>query len=436
VTTLRSPARSALVPLRPDEASTLARFVLLSMLLHVLVVVLFGTAPGGRGSRGEPLQSTLDVTLRPLAPDSGAGIRLAPGEPTKTPGAALLRPPGQPRPAATPERAAPAPPPARARKPAAASAPEARDTRRRAAPAATAPATPHAASPPPAAVTPRVAPAPPVPPPAFEVLPRLNLKAPEIVDKPFVAQPAPQPRGARTAAPPAREVPFVAPAPIERIAPPPAPELAAPIAPPAREVPQVAPETLEPIAPEAARRELLPPLPAPREGISVPAPGPRAAPAPAEVEVPRAAPAATAPTSPAGAAPAEPVPASAGQPASPAPAAPSREALPERIFGAPEVNEDLFRPRTDTAAPTPPGAPHLDLDATRRRAGEIAREGDGSPGVLNLVAPPPKDVRKIDLGEAIAKAAKPDCRHAYADLGLLAIPPLLVSTIGNGGCRW
>ena len=43
---------------------------------------------------------------------------------------------------------------------------------------------------------------------------------------------------------------------------------------------------------------------------------------------------------------------------------------------------------------------------------------------------------KNKLAEDIAKAAKPDCRTAYAGLGLLAIAPLVGSTIGNGGCNW
>jgi hypothetical protein len=31
---------------------------------------------------------------------------------------------------------------------------------------------------------------------------------------------------------------------------------------------------------------------------------------------------------------------------------------------------------------------------------------------------------------------KPDCRNAYAGMGLLAVPALVASTIGDGGCRW
>ena len=71
----------------------------------------------------------------------------------------------------------------------------------------------------------------------------------------------------------------------------------------------------------------------------------------------------------------------------------------------------------------------------RKRVREIASEGSGSRGVLNLVPPPPIE-RKDKLAEDIAKAAKPDCRTAYAGLGLLAVVPLVASAVGNGGCNW
>ena len=67
---------------------------------------------------------------------------------------------------------------------------------------------------------------------------------------------------------------------------------------------------------------------------------------------------------------------------------------------------------------------------------EIAAEGSGSRGVLNMVPPPPV-AKKDKLAEDIAKAAKPDCRTAYAGLGILAVVPLVASSVGNnGGCNW
>ena len=49
-------------------------------------------------------------------------------------------------------------------------------------------------------------------------------------------------------------------------------------------------------------------------------------------------------------------------------------------------------------------------ETLRRRAREIASEGSGSRGVLNLLPPPPPVEKKDHLAEDIAKAAKPDCR--------------------------
>ena len=84
----------------------------------------------------------------------------------------------------------------------------------------------------------------------------------------------------------------------------------------------------------------------------------------------------------------------------------------------------------------PGAAPGVTAETLRRRAREIASEGSGSRGVLNLLPPPPPVEKKDHLAEDIAKAAKPDCRTAYAGMGLLAVVPLTAATIGNGGCRW
>jgi len=109
---------------------------------------------------------------------------------------------------------------------------------------------------------------------------------------------------------------------------------------------------------------------------------------------------------------------------------------PRLRFGAPDAGDEIFKPRGDNAAPAtdPAAAPHLDLEAARQRAREIA---SGSyHGVVPVIPPPPPVERKSKLAQAIEKAAKPDCRDAYAGLGLLAVVPLTVATIGNGGCRW
>ena len=85
----------------------------------------------------------------------------------------------------------------------------------------------------------------------------------------------------------------------------------------------------------------------------------------------------------------------------------------------------------------PPGdssATHIDMDAARQRAREIASEATSARGILPALPPPPE--RKSKESTALEKAVKPDCRTAYAGMGLLAVPVLVASTIGDGGCRW
>jgi hypothetical protein len=88
-----------------------------------------------------------------------------------------------------------------------------------------------------------------------------------------------------------------------------------------------------------------------------------------------------------------------------------------------------------TAKPFDPTAPGLDLDALRKRAGEIAREGSGQRAVLPFPMPPPAE-RKTRMQTAIENARKPDCRTAYQSLGLAAVIPLIANEFGEGNCRW
>jgi hypothetical protein len=110
--------------------------------------------------------------------------------------------------------------------------------------------------------------------------------------------------------------------------------------------------------------------------------------------------------------------------------------LPRLHFDAPAAEEDIFRPRRDVGVPSaePGGAPRVDMDAVRKRAREIASETGSTRGILPALPPPAERKSKESL--ALEKAIKPDCRTAYAGMGLLAVPALVVSTIGDGGCRW
>src|SRR5438067_1177467 len=56
----------------------------------------------------------------------------------------------------------------------------------------------------------------------------------------------------------------------------------------------------------------------------------------------------------------------------------------------------------------------------------------------NVVLPFPLPIpeKKSKEANAIEKAIKPDCRTAYAGLGLLAVPALAAAAITGERCRW
>jgi hypothetical protein len=221
----------------------------------------------------------------------------------------------------------------------------------------------------------------------------------------------------RSAIPPVTAPPPAAPPPIERLALPPAtPPLAAPVELAPRPVLLVPAAPIERLAAPPLQHDLAPvELATPREAPPVPAPLDRLAVPPIENEL------APAPSLVTPSPPAAPVAAPAAQP-------------PRLRLGAPADDEDLFRPRRDAAAPGDSGRTHLDLDAARQRAREIASEAGSTRGILPALPPPPE--RKSKESTALEKAVKPDCRTAYAGMGLLAVPVLVASTIGDGGCRW
>ena len=132
-------------------------------------------------------------------------------------------------------------------------------------------------------------------------------------------------------------------------------------------------------------------------------------------------------------------------PAPPAPAttrvpeqreAPTEETLPRLHFGAPQPDESMFKPRPQVVTPSsePGGRPHIDREASRERAREIAGGRSGARGVFNPIQIPPEAKTKEAI--AIEKAIRPDCRDAYAGLGLLAVPVLVASAIADAGCKW
>jgi len=476
----------------------------LSLLLHALLVVVFGTPAGGGAAAG--WRNPLSVKLRSRVPDTDALVRASPGEALGRAGPAFPR-------SAPPAPPAPPSASARSRAPLPAAAPE---------------------------PSPYVQPPPTLPEaaaPAEDVLPRLNPGAPVEVDKSVVPQvqivpqdtkptPAPAaraprreaarptptpaaprpdlpigtlppqdlptPRAVETASPHPVEPPKATvlqgdtPQRVEREAAPPEPQ---PVTPP--EPKPVAPPVPMPQLPPPPQIDLTPelvPLPAPtREPIPqledvpalrtmpdipqqrdthaaapapvVPAP-PVIVPAPAPVvpAPPVIVPAPAAPSESATAREAPPATAPAGEPATTPPArelarpsaAPaagpagrsvdspsSREAAPPsgpaRLnFGAqPAVDDDLrqlVEPPSATLA-APGTRPRLSFERP------AAPRGSGA-GLVQLNVAPPAPEPESKLARDIQKAAKPDCRDAYAGLGLLAVPVLIANAITDKGCRW
>jgi hypothetical protein len=144
-----------------------------------------------------------------------------------------------------------------------------------------------------------------------------------------------------------------------------------------------------------------------------------------------------------------PSPAASEREPAPAPASPSLQSAPATPSPAPpggvpepapdvlplsrpgvEPDEDIFKPRREGETP------RIDLDAAKKRAvREMAREGSGAPGVLAFPLPIPEQ-QKTKEAKAMEKAIKPDCRTAYAGMGLLAVPALVASAITDEGCKW
>ena len=423
----RRPARLASRPFAIDQP-TLLQFVLLSMLLHVLLIVLFGNPTGG-ARRNEGWPGPLDVTLRRLSPEAGPSFRLAPGTA-----------PAQRAPLQAPrrlERSAPEEIDQRLTPPAAAPAKIERvappQSERQLAPAAVVPnrAVPAA----PAAAIERVAP----PQIEREVVPPVELPQRAVPAAPAaVIERVAPPRVEREVAPPVelpnRALPAAPAAPIERVAPPQIErEVVPPVELPQRAVPAAPVAPIERVAPPQIEREVVPPVELPQRAVPAAPTAPLERVAPPQIEREVAPPVELPPRAVPAAPPVERV-APAVAPARPQalPAAP----VPPSRFGAPDADEEIFKPRRDVGA-TPSEAPRIDLDAARKKAArEIAREGSGSRGVFTVPSPPLPE-KKSKEAIAMEKAVKPDCRTAYANIGLLAVPALVASAIAaDGSCRW
>ncbi len=392
---------------RDASRPSLAQFVVLSMALHALFILLFGS-PAGSSREGRAMWGTLDVTIRGPLLDSGIGLRMDRGESLQLPGAQLLEKRERKR-----EAAPPPPPPARPearREEPDLEAPRVVDIP---APAPLAPIVPATAPPPEVAPAPRIDPvrteAPRIPVPAIDWTPAPESSAAPRIETPVIEAPRIEaPRRARAPVVPSpmlQESGAVAPAspiapPVEIAAPPPRP--APVIEAPSPLLQSPAPATTQTLAPAA---EVAPPTQPARPEYQPPA--------------------AARPPEPAAARPSEPAAAKAAEPAATKPSEPARRESP--IFN------NRKAPPADV--PVPGTGPRIDLDAAKARAREIAREGTGNRALLPFPMPPAPE-RKTKEQIAIEKARKPDCKDAYKGLGLLAVVPLIANEFGEGNCRW
>ncbi len=389
------PLPARLVPWPAALPTTLARCVLLALLVHVWLVLLLGNAPSGTAVPGQGVGGAINVTLRgPVS--EGAKAVLLPHQPSQAPNGSAATPrwggavreseaapatePGAPRlgePALRPAEPAPA---AQSVLPAAPAVP-AVPAQAQEAPPATAPVQERQLSAPPALAAAQAPLAP--SPPAVQPLPLPALAQPTAV----VAAPAP-----------------------ER-------QLGSAL----MQLPAASAAALTPLRPSTA--VALPELAAPAALADAPAPlrRPNAAPTlarPAEPDLPRTgqAPVSTPTPTPASALPSMPAP----QPQAP----PS----PGAADAGSRVGHDVATPAAASAS-----TPRLNLQLARPRGGELSRTSTG--GVLPVLPRAPE--RDDKLARDIDKAGKTECRNAYSALGPLAVIPLALDAVRKeGACKW
>ncbi len=460
----------------PRERVEVGKFVILSMLLHVLLIVLFGDSTGGGPSRASQMLGGFSASLQASVTNN------APASPSIKSSAS----PGTPQPA----RIEPLKP----------SAPSALPAENSEATKTVEPAPQSTA----VAPTPTIVPDKITVPDALPTLSKPVVKpVTEFVISPSEAVPkaAVEVKPVAEALPPIdplpplpRAQPLNMPKPIELNAAPSVsreftpyvPPVLPPVSPPI--LPPTLPSSITPIAPAAPIAPLalppvtpldLPTIAAPkierefaapanievREPQVVPPPianiAPTAAPKTEREFVPYVAPtitptaapvAASAPTiaSPPAvnpnAVPTQPASTSTAAPSSTVPSttnAPVTERAPGSATpGSPapspaKSNDDIFGPRRDAA---PASTKSLDLDAARKSAregGNESRNERSGPRTLLPFPTAPKAAVKSDITKIFDKALKrPDCKEAYSDMGLAALIPLVRDAIKQDGCKW
>lgn len=425
-------------PSRQLGRSSLAQCLTLALLVHVLLVLVLGNTPGGSARPGEGVWGAINIRLQGEAAD-GQGqssvdteIQSGPrGQAAQARWGGWVRPPDDSTaPGAARQGRWQAPANGQAvvdtEPPGVAAQPE---------PLTAAPTSEPAA---------RSVPVVPAPVPAVALTPLVPPVAATVAAPPPVLSPAPAPAPARVPTPSQPPVQPLVQTPVQTSVqtPIPAPIPAPVLAPAAPELP--APRRLR----LAERPASIQPLPAaalpslPVDALSLPAFEARTLPVPVAESTSGPALPATAsaappvPPSPRSITQVTPVPAGAGSVVAasrdPALSGPTPQIGSSRpVAGLPDAGAKVGHD-VATAPAQQASAPRLILDLVPRRGGAISAQG--SRGLLPLLPHPPEG--KSKLAEDIEKAAKTDCRQAYASMGLLAAVPLAFDALRDKGCRW
>lgn len=103
-----------------------------------------------------------------------------------------------------------------------------------------------------------------------------------------------------------------------------------------------------------------------------------------------------------------------------------------------EVTDKHKPPAPQASSDERPGvtAPGLDLDAVRSSA--LAMERKRKPTEIEQMQASHRQTDSLEkrLGEGTKRAEKKDCLKAFSGIGVLAVIPLVASTVIDTGCKW
>ncbi|MEN9657540.1 MAG: hypothetical protein RL571_1005 [Pseudomonadota bacterium] len=114
-------------------------------------------------------------------------------------------------------------------------------------------------------------------------------------------------------------------------------------------------------------------------------------------------------------------------------ASPSRSAIPQQPSLNTSTNTPL--PQTHSATETIIGNLDSALNSPASAVAALPKGFFNSKKTIPNLASPPEEHRTV-LAKELDKAVRGDCKNAYSQMGLLAIPMLLHDTVRDTGCQW